>query len=80
MKIETAKWLTRFNPNDIKSNFPGFKTHVKWNNLKGEKCIVSSVGQSFRKHSVTHVDEVLNCSFIEIKWLIYGKVVERSLF
>lgn len=63
MEIETAKWLTCFNPNDIKSNFPGFQTHAKWNNLKGEKGIINSMGESFRKHSGTYVEKVLTSFF-----------------
>ena len=30
--------------------------HVNWNNLKGEKAILSSLGESFRKRSMTDVD------------------------
>lgn len=30
--------------------------HVSWNNLKREKGILSSMGESFRKYCMTYVD------------------------
>lgn len=30
--------------------------HANWNNLKGEKGILSSMGESFRKHCMTYED------------------------
>lgn len=54
---------------------------INWNNLKGERGILSSLGESFRKHSVTYVDCQSSYLFFKKKnQLIYGKLIEFTIF
>lgn len=54
--------------------------HANWNNLKGEKGILSSMGESFRKHCMTYEDWQSSYLLKKKKQLIYGEVIESSLF